>query len=146
MAVTCTEYLTNVKWVSRYGFEFLFFFFPSTKVSISFDRGWEFGFKSKLVLFAMFPLWSLVIWKLPWKLRVPFGINYANWFNFFFKIKILTWKKSYKYFWLEINFGIKLKVVTKSSHKFCFNQKYKFATFFLKKKLWTWKKSYKYFW
>lgn len=61
MAVTCTEYLTNVKWVSRYGFEFLFFFFPSTKVSISFDRGWEFGFKSKLVLFAMFPLWSLVI-------------------------------------------------------------------------------------
>lgn len=23
MAVTCTEYLINVKWVSRYGFEFL---------------------------------------------------------------------------------------------------------------------------
>jgi hypothetical protein len=31
MAVTCTEYLTNVKWVSRYGFEFLFFFFLRLK-------------------------------------------------------------------------------------------------------------------
>lgn len=60
MAVTCTEYLTNVKWVSRYGFEFLLFC-PLTNLSVSFDRGWEFGFKSKLVLFAMFPLWSLVI-------------------------------------------------------------------------------------